>query len=70
MRKNVDAKDWFRVTKQKLYKHAFASPFEAMGMLMVENGEKEPRFQIRAGTAGKKNKTYATLNIMKETARE
>ena len=39
-------------------------------MLMMANGEKEPRFQIRAGTAGKKNKTYATLNITKDAALE
>ena len=70
MRKDVEAKGWYRVMKQKLYKHAFVIPFEAMEMLMVANGEKEPMFQIRAGTAGKKNKTYPTLNIVKEAARE
>ena len=54
--KNVGAKDWYHVVKQKLYKRAIISPFEAMGASMVTNDEKEPSFQIRAGTAGKKIK--------------
>ena len=38
-------------------------------MLMVVNGEKEPKFRTRPGTDGEK-KTYSTLNIMKEAALE
>ena len=40
LRKSVDAKERYRVAKQKLFKHAFISPFDAMEMLMVANGEK------------------------------
>ena len=47
LRRNIDVEDWYRVMKRKLYKHAFVSPFEAMGMLVMANGEKEPRFKIR-----------------------
>ena len=55
--KSVDAKEWYRAMKQKIFRHAFISPFEAMEMLTMANGEKEPRFQIRPGTAGKKRRT-------------
>ena len=55
--------------KQKMSKHAFISPFEAMEMLMMENDDKEPMFQTRPGTTGKK-KTYAALNITKDAAHE
>ena len=65
----MDAKEWYRAMKQKIFRHAFISPFEAMEMLMMTNGEKEPMFQIIPGTSGKK-KTYAALNIMKDAARE
>merc|ERR1712114_129391 len=37
---------------------------------MKANEEKEPRFQIRPGQAGKPGQFYATLNIMKDAARE
>merc|ERR1712112_568159 len=37
---------------------------------MKANGEKEPRFQTRPGHAGKPGQFYATLNIMKDAARE
>ena len=57
LRKSVDAKEWYHALKQKTPRHAFISPFEAMGTLMMANDEKEPRFQIRPGTAGKKRRT-------------
>ena len=40
MWKSVDAKEWYRAMKQKIFRHAFVSPFEAMGMLMAVSGEK------------------------------
>ena len=66
----MDVKEWYHATKQKIFRHAFISPFEAMGMLMVANGEKEPRFQIRPVATGEKNKIYAALNITKDAAQE
>ena len=66
----VDVKEWYHALKQKTFKHAFISPYEAMEMLMIANDEKEPRFQIRPGQAGKIGKMYPTLNIMKDAARE
>ena len=66
----VDVKEWFYALKQKTFRHAFISPYEAMEMLMKANDDKEPRFQIRPGQAGKTVRLYATLNIMKDAARE
>ena len=67
--KSVDAKDWYRAMKQRIFRHAFVSPFEAMEMLTMVNGEREPTFRIRPRTTGGK-KTYATLNIMMGAALE
>ena len=50
--KSVDVKEWYHAMKQKIFRHAFVSPFEAMGMIMMVNGEKEPKFRIIPGTAG------------------
>ena len=52
LRKSVDAKEWYRAMKRKISKHALISPFEALEMLMMANGEKEPIFQTRPGTTG------------------
>ena len=57
LRKIVGAKEWYHVVKQKIFKRAFVSPFEAMGVLMMANEEKEPMFQIMPGTAGKKRRS-------------
>ena len=43
--KNVDVKEWHHVVKQKIFKHAFVRPFEAMEMLMVGNDEKSLGFR-------------------------
>ena len=51
---SVDVKEWYRAMKQKIFRHVFISPFEALEMLMVANGEKEPMFQTRPGTTGRK----------------
>ena len=66
---SVDLKERYHAAKRKIFRHAFVSPFEATEMLMGVNGEKEPKFRTRPGTAGGK-KTYATLNIMKDEAVE
>ena len=66
----VDVKEWFYALKQKTFRHAFISPYEAMEMLMRASDDKEARFQIRPGQAGKTGHLYATLNIMKDAARE
>ena len=60
---SVDVRDRYHGMKLKISKHAFASPFGMMEMLMMINPEKEPNFKIRVGQAGNKEK-YATLNIM------
>ena len=50
--KSVGAEDWYRAMKQKIFRHAFVSPFEAMEMIMAISGEKEPKFRIGPGTTG------------------
>ena len=66
--KSVDVKEWYRAMKQKIFRCAFVSPFDAMGMLMVENGEKNRGFRSDQERQGRK--MYATLNITKEAAQE
>ena len=53
--KSLDAKEWYHAVRQKIFRHALLSPFEAMGMITVANGEKEPMFQTRPGTTGRKD---------------
>ena len=40
---SIDAREWYRAMKQKIFRHAFVSPFEMMEMLMAINGEKEAK---------------------------
>ena len=54
--------------KQMIFGHAFVSPFEMMGMLTTGNDEKEARYRIRVGSAGK-IVAYATINVMMEASR-
>ena len=69
LRMSIDARGRYRAMKQKIFRHAFVSPFEMMEMLMAINGEKEAKYRIIPGTAGGE-RVYSTLNIMMEAANE
>ena len=66
---SIDVREWYRAMKLKIATHAFASPFEMIGMLMAINAGKEAKYRIRLGSTGKKI-AYATLNIMLQSANE
>ena len=59
---SIDAREWYHAMKQKIFRHAFVSPFGMMEMLMAINDEKEDKYRTRPGTAGGEI-AYATLNI-------
>ena len=70
-RYSLDVREWYRGVKLGIFKHAFASPYEMLGMLMVINSEKEPNYRIRVGQAGKpRSAVYTTLNIVGRYAEE
>ena len=66
---SVDVREWYHVTKLKVSKHAFVSPFEMMEMLTMVNVGKKLKYRIRVGQTGKKIQ-YETLNIMVQSAHE
>ena len=50
---SIDAREWYRDTKLRIPKRAFVSPFEVMEMPVAVDDEKEAKYLIGVGSAGK-----------------
>ena len=62
LRMSIDAREWYRATKLRIPKRAFASPFEMVEMLMAVSGGKEAKYRIRVGSAGESRLRHAQHN--------